>query len=101
MRIRDWSSDVCSSDLVGLLRQLGETLVEVHGQFETHGLLNPQTHRDVLDAFAQTAPQAERTDAAWRDWRRADQAREPASSEERRVGKECVCTCRARRTQYD
>ena len=35
---------------VGLLKTLGAELVEVHGQFDTHGLLNPQTHRGVLDA---------------------------------------------------
>jgi len=37
---------------IGLLKQLGDTLLEVHGQFETHGLLNPATHRELLDAFA-------------------------------------------------
>ena len=29
---------------VGFLRGLGETLVEVHGQFDTHGLLDPASH---------------------------------------------------------
>lgn len=36
---------------VGLLRQIGETLVEIHGQGEEHGLLNPATHRGLLDQF--------------------------------------------------
>lgn len=37
---------------VAFLREIGETLVEIHGQFETQGLLNPQTHRAMLDAYA-------------------------------------------------
>lgn len=37
---------------VALLREIGETLVEIHGQFDTQGLLNPQTHRGMLDAYA-------------------------------------------------
>ncbi len=36
---------------VGLLKQFGESLLEIHGQFETHGLLNAATHRGLLDAF--------------------------------------------------
>src|SRR5205807_241465 len=36
---------------VGLLRQVGDMLVEIQGQFEQHGLLDPATHRDLLDAF--------------------------------------------------
>ena len=37
---------------ITLLKSVGDTLVEIHGQFETHGLLNPQTHRDMLDSYA-------------------------------------------------
>ena len=36
---------------VALLRQIGENLVEVHGQLETHGLLDPASHRRFVDAF--------------------------------------------------
>jgi len=36
---------------VGLLRDVGALLVEVHGQFETHGLLDPATHIEALDAY--------------------------------------------------
>ena len=36
---------------VGLQRQIGECLVEIHGQFDSRGLLDPTTHRDALDAF--------------------------------------------------
>ncbi len=37
---------------VGLLRQIGESLVEIHGQFDTRGLLNPASHRQMLDDYA-------------------------------------------------
>jgi DNA repair protein RecN (Recombination protein N) len=36
----------------GLLRQVGESLLEIHGQFDTQGLLDPSTHRGILDAYA-------------------------------------------------
>jgi DNA repair protein RecN (Recombination protein N) len=35
-----------------VLRDLGETLVELHGQHDDRGLLNPRGHRALLDAFA-------------------------------------------------
>ncbi len=59
---------------VALLRQLGETLVEIHGQFAAQGLLNPQTHRAVLDAFARAAPERSATAGAWTAWRTAEEA---------------------------
>ena len=36
---------------VGLLKQIGESLVEVHGQHDGRGLLDPRTHRGLLDAY--------------------------------------------------
>ena len=38
---------------IGLLRQLGDSLVEIQGQFEQRGLLDPANHRTILDAFAE------------------------------------------------
>lgn len=35
-----------------VLRDLGETLVELHGQSDDRGLLNPRGHRALLDAVA-------------------------------------------------
>ncbi len=35
----------------GLLRALGDTLVEIHGQHDERGLLNPRGHRALLDAY--------------------------------------------------
>ncbi|OIR09970.1 DNA repair protein RecN [mine drainage metagenome] len=57
---------------VGLLRRLGETLVEIHGQFESHGLLDPARHGAVLDAFGALDVAAVRTaHAAWKTAQRA------------------------------
>ena len=36
---------------VGLLRDVGALAVEIHGQHDDRGLLNPRGHRDLLDAF--------------------------------------------------
>ncbi|RMD90974.1 MAG: DNA repair protein RecN, partial [Alphaproteobacteria bacterium] len=36
---------------VGLLRRLGDLLVEIHGQHDDRGLLDPASHRDLLDAY--------------------------------------------------
>lgn len=67
---------------VSLLRGLGELLVEVHGQFEAHGLLDPATHMDALDAFRTAAKSAGTPDAACRDawtaWRAAASALQSA-----------------------
>ena len=35
----------------GVIRELGSLMVEVHGQHDDRGLLNPKGHRDLLDAF--------------------------------------------------
>ena len=51
----------------GLLRTLGATLVEIHGQHDDRGLINPRGHRALLDVFARAdlAPVA-KTYEAWR-----------------------------------
>ena len=46
---RAWIIDTPVS--IKTLKQIGDTLVEIHGQFANHALLNPSTHRDALDAF--------------------------------------------------
>src|SRR5688572_18126352 len=76
---------------VGVLKELGELLLEVHGQHETVGLLDARTHRPLLDAFGGLEPLAAEVAARWRDWRaasekvealRADVARAAAETEE-------------------
>lgn len=63
---------------VGLLRRIGDTLVEVHGQFDTHGLLDPATHRSVLDAYAGQALGRTGCRAAWKLWQATRAARDMA-----------------------
>ena len=48
---RAWINDVPVS--VKTLKQVGDVLVEIHGQFANHTLLNQATHRATLDLFAQ------------------------------------------------
>src|SRR3546814_11230383 len=90
MRISDWSSDVCSSDLdqgIGILGDAGEFVGP-----DTHRVargFEPQCHhiahtRHMIRAFLQRA-----TDLGHLGHR-------PFRSEERRVGKEWVSTCRSR-----
>ncbi|WP_417469856.1 DNA repair protein RecN [Maricaulis sp.] len=50
---------------IGLLRSLGDVLVEVHGQHDGRGLLDPKTHRSQLDAYAGNAPLREACRKAW------------------------------------
>src|SRR3546814_5479147 len=77
MRISDWSSDVCSSDLVDNTL-LGRTKAKDGGAWE----MAPDRHVE---------PGLYRL--------RVDQI-EGERSEERRVGKECVSTCRSRWSPY-
>src|SRR6476646_2854660 len=65
---------------VALLRRLGDTLVEIQGQMEQHGLLDMATHRASLDAFAGLEKQAEAVRAGWHAWRAAEQARADAEA---------------------
>src|SRR3546814_12466760 len=110
MRISDWSSDVCFSDL----RRAGELVLlaaQVHadgglhltaGQFETQPAREARIE-DRAGALAAVqlhaarrrrlqGSQALRALLLPRQQERVEQAR----SEERRVGKECVSTCRTR-----
>jgi DNA repair protein RecN (Recombination protein N) len=66
-----------------LLREVGATLVEIHGQHDERGLLNPRGHRLLLDAFGRidTATTAAAF-ATWRDAQtRLDAARERLSAD--------------------
>lgn len=54
--IQESGSKVYINDIligVNLLSQIGETLVEIHGQHDQRGLLNSSFHGDILDEFAQ------------------------------------------------
>ncbi len=59
-----WANDRrCSGEV---LRALSETLVELHGQHDDRGLLNPGGHRDILDAFADLEATKSKVRDAWR-----------------------------------
>src|SRR3546814_20957088 len=98
MRISDWSSDVCSSDLYFYLPKLESHLearlwADVLGYSERKLGLAPQTIKvtvlieTILAAFEMDEILYELRDYIVR-------------SEERRVGKECVSTCRSRWSPY-
>ncbi len=59
---------------VGTLRELADLLVEIHGQFDTHGLLDPATHRMALDLYGGLAADAQRVGGLHADWRAAEAA---------------------------
>ncbi|MGB0505979.1 MAG: DNA repair protein RecN [Pikeienuella sp.] len=56
------------------LRSIGEAIIEVHGQHDDRGLLNPRGHRGLLDAFAGTAPLVADSRATWAEARAAEAA---------------------------
>src|SRR3546814_10466022 len=80
MRISDWSSDVCSSDL----QALEGGLDTAHSSFVHNNKLGDKTDLRQRDL-------APRIDVKKTEYGR---------SEERRVGKECVSTCRSRWSPY-
>src|SRR3546814_14992959 len=98
MRISDWSSDVCSSDLrhrrrtrqVRELREWHPLEIFLDHLFDQIGL-QQQTFQTEREQHAQRA---------LLPVRRADLADAGRRSEERRVGKECVSTCRSRWSPY-
>src|SRR3546814_13333550 len=87
MRMSDWSSDVCSSDL--------RDRVEHRLQVEQSGVLGQRRRKDPRAARKLARRKAA---ARIRRTRRIGAARR---SEERRVGKECVSTCRSRWSPYN
>ncbi|PZX46731.1 DNA replication and repair protein RecN [Roseinatronobacter thiooxidans] len=67
-----WVNDRRASGEV--LRALSDTLVELHGQQDDKGLLNPREHRTLLDAFASSETALSACRAAWRGLRHATKA---------------------------
>ena len=69
----------------GLVRDLGGLMVEIHGQNDDRGLLNPKGHRDLLDAFGKI--DASGVARAWAEVTRIErellQAREELAAAER------------------
>src|SRR3546814_12205729 len=102
MRISDWSSDVCSSDL-GLFRVVGDgvfvdgdmSLAQGSFGFFAGNTLGAQINQhDVAFGTARYDAQAALDQSTCQHVGVLDR------SEERRVGKECVRTCRSRWSPY-
>ncbi|MEZ5452724.1 MAG: DNA repair protein RecN [Thiothrix sp.] len=51
------------------LRELGEQLVDIHGQHEHQSLMKKDAQRDMLDAFAENDGLLANTRAAWKSWK--------------------------------
>ena len=64
----------------GLLRELAPHLVEIHGQHDDRGMLNPRGHRALLDAFGRCDPGP--VAIAHRAWRDAEAALAVARAEQ-------------------
>jgi DNA repair protein RecN (Recombination protein N) len=69
----------------GVLRDLGALAIEIHGQHDDRGLLNPRGHRALLDAFGKL--DTARVELAWQKVTRIEaellSAREAAAAAER------------------
>src|SRR3546814_13891376 len=97
MRISDWSSDVCSSDLDRVLSRQATYLSPIPGGEEAlkaflmgpggGNVPEPLANVLVASTFA-PIPHGQCQDYGF------------GRSEERRVGKECVSTCRSRWSPY-
>src|SRR3546814_17006655 len=98
MRISDWSSDVCSSDLCA--RRPLDATDAVYPMFATH---NAQTIAAVHHMARAAIGGARDADGRFRyEFQKLHGMGDDlyARSEERRVGKECVSTCRSRLSPY-
>lgn len=67
---------------VQVLKQLGQTLVEIHGQHDDRALVDASTHRRLLDAFGALERDAAKVESLW-EARRA--AQEEADSHRAKV----------------
>jgi DNA repair protein RecN (Recombination protein N) len=71
------------------LKELGEMLVDIHGQHEHQSLTRPAAQRQLLDAYAGAQALARETGDAWRHWQdlrkqRAEWERNAQALEEER-----------------
>src|SRR3546814_15049922 len=98
MRSSDWSSDVCSSDLV-LVQQNFENALNAVLDPSGNIVCAPGYQNAPIETLSSTCapinPFGQQISQAARDY-----VTTIARSEERRVGKECVSTCRSRWSPY-
>src|SRR3546814_19862179 len=103
MRISDWSSDVCSSDLLGLDLLRNPDAHEAAPWLGLEKRMSPGTAAVNVGApgFELTPPAIWPALPSARDGPRpARRASDSGRSEERRVGKECVGKCSSRWWPY-
>src|SRR3546814_20623895 len=101
MRISDWSSDVCSSDLnpLYMVEDAGAADLISEGRLQLG--ISRGSPEQVIDGWRYFGYEpAEREDNAAMGRRKALEFLEKLRSDERRVGKECVSTCRSRWSPY-
>ncbi|WP_319532205.1 DNA repair protein RecN [uncultured Cohaesibacter sp.] len=55
----------------GLMRQIGEGLVEIHGQHDDRALVDAAIHRGLLDAFGGLQGKVEVVTTSYKAWRKA------------------------------
>src|SRR3546814_10057635 len=96
MRISDWSSDVCSSDLSHPL-DMDDDLIAAHREVE---VLMPYLHLPVQSGSDRILAAMNRRHSAADYLRIVERLRAARRSEERRVGNECVSTGRSRWSPY-
>jgi len=73
---------------VQVMKQLGEALVEIHGQHDERALVDAGTHRRLLDASGGLEAQAARVAALWQAWRAAQADADAHSAEVARARRE-------------
>ena len=59
---------------IGLLKAVGELLIEIHGQHDGVSFLSAATHKTLLDEFGGLTKDAAAVARAWDDWRSAEEA---------------------------
>ncbi|CUX14073.1 DNA repair protein RecN (Recombination protein N) [Agrobacterium deltaense Zutra 3/1] len=59
---------------VQMMRQLGQLLVEIHGQHDDRALVDTDAHRTLLDAFAGLSDEARAVQGLYRTWKDAERA---------------------------
>ncbi|WP_244814385.1 DNA repair protein RecN [Caballeronia sp. Lep1P3] len=67
------------------LREVGEMLVDIHGQHAHQLLMRPDAQRELFDTHAGLVDTASAVNRAWRAWREAQQAVEAAQSRDREL----------------
>src|SRR3546814_19017710 len=97
MRISDWSSDVCSSDLI--LLEVDD--LKVHFPAGRASLLGPRRVVHAVDGVSFRVPRQSTFGIVGESGSgKSTTAQAVMRSEARRVGKECVSTCSSRCEPY-